>query len=147
MWIRDGWSVFFGLISLVTVVTLIAPAAFGLQNFTQWGGMYDDHWCNVDLYSGNPKTTPKAELKHQLIVSGGNGHRVYSAPAHNRLTCTVWAKTLCGTEMDKGSWKVMWVVPMLQSQKYLGTRNPCDLNLPPETADWFFTVPKNAKEK
>jgi hypothetical protein len=143
MWIRDGWSVFFGLVSVTMFVTLVAPAAFGLQNFTQWGGMYDDHWCNVDLYSADPKAKG---VQHVMVTAGGDGRRVYSAPAHNRMTCTVWAHTLCGTKTAAG-WTVEWASPLLQSQKYLGTRNLCDLELPPETADWFFLVPKDGEKK
>ena len=145
MWIRDGWSVFFALISLAMVVTLVAPAAFGFQNFTQWGGMYDDHWCNVDLYSADPAKAPKGELKHKQVTAGGDGRRVYSAPAHNRMTCLVWARTLCNKPVD--NWKAEWVSPMLQSQKYLAKVNACDIQLPSETESWFIVLPdKNAKK-
>jgi hypothetical protein len=53
-WLRDGWFLFSVCFSAAIFVTLVLPAPFGLQNFTQWGAMYDDRWCTVHQFESNP---------------------------------------------------------------------------------------------
>ncbi len=134
-WFSDGWSIFFTAISVTIFVTFTAPALFGLQNYTQWGGMYDDHWCHAQVYTVDPYKNPGA--KRDEITAGDMGQpRVYSAPSHNRLTCLVWVKTFCG-QRSKDGWLIGWVEPKLQSQLYLGPRNACTISLP-GTERWYF---------
>lgn len=139
-WFRDGWSVFFALLSVVIFVTLTAPALFGLQNFTQWGGMYDDHWCHAEIYSSNP-FLPGAKPKQVRITAGQIDRRVFSAPAHNQMTCAVWVRQFCGQKMDDG-WEAVWVSPMVRGELFLEEKNVCDLASLSATNSWFFHAPK-----
>ena len=132
--VSDGWSNFFAIVLVAVTVTLVMPALFGLQNFTQWGGMYDDHWCNAKVYAENPYEFPNT--KSEQVTAGMGEPRVYSTPGHNRMTCLVWVRTLCKTKAKDG-WTITWVEPKLQSQFFLGEENACDLSLP-GTERWFF---------
>lgn len=112
----------------------VVPPVFGLQNFVQWGAMYDDRWCSVHQYESNPHVEGN-DPRHEMIVVGRDTARVYSAPTHNRVSCLAWARTRCGS-VTKEKWDVTWVEPELQGQRYLGERNACDGDMP-ELRYWF----------
>lgn len=134
-WISDGWSWFFAAVAVTMFMTMTAPALFGFQNFTQWGGMYDDHWCHAEVYSDDPRISPPP--LHDEMTAGDMGQpRVYSAPSHNRMTCLVWVRTLCG-QKSKDGWIITWIEPKLQSELYLGKKNACSMWLP-GTERWYF---------
>lgn len=116
-------------------VCFVTPAFFGLQNSTQWGGMYDNHWCHAELFSRDPGVHQSKQPLRRRIVTAGYTSRVYSSPAHNRMTCLVWSRTYCGKK-DPNGWAIAWVNPVLQAQEYINGANACDLDLP-GTEDWF----------
>ena len=130
---RNVWSVFFGIFTVLILVTFVFPASFGMQSFTQWGGMYDDHWCNVDLYSSDPQSTPADTLRHEFRAAGRGHTFVYSIPTHNMHSCMVWAHTLCGRTTADG-WIISWISPMFQGVHYVDPVNLCAVSLPD---DWF----------
>lgn len=132
-WFRDGWFLFFAFISAVMVVTLVMPAAVGLQNFTQWGGMYDDHWCVINAYDKNPHAY--SDAKH-VQFSIGDGRRVFSSPAHNRKSCVAAVQIFCGQPSTEG-WTMAWIEPTLKTERFLGEQNACDPALP-VIRHWFF---------
>ncbi len=134
-WLHDGWFLFFAFISVVMSVTFVAPAAFGLQNFTQWGGMYDDHWCIVNAYDANPHDNPNAR---SYQVSIGDGRRVFSSPAHNRKSCLSAVQIFCGLPSTEG-WIMSWIEPTLKGEKFLGELNACDPNMT-TIPHWFFNA-------
>ncbi len=140
-WFRDGWSVFFALISAVIFVSLAAPALFGLQNFTQWGGMYDEHWCHADIYSSDPFDVKKPKPKQIRITAGAENRRVFSAPAHNQMSCAVWVRQFCGEKMKDG-WTAAWVSPMLRGISFFEKQNACDITSLDSTDTWYFHAPK-----
>jgi len=121
-WLRDGWFLFSSGIAVVITVFFVLPPFFGLQNFVQWGGMYDDRWCTVALYDNNPHDFPDAQS--ETVVPGSDVHRVYSAAMHNRQTCYALARTRCGTT-SKAGWVVAWVEPEFQRVRLTGTVDVC----------------------
>jgi len=139
-WFRDGWSVFFALVSLVIFVTLAAPAFFGLQNFTQWGGMYNEHWCHADIYDADP-FQKEAKPVYVRITAGVDARRVFSSPAHNQLSCTVWVRQFCDEKMKDG-WKAVWISPMLRGVAFLEKQNACAISSLDSTDSWYFHAPK-----
>lgn len=134
-WISDGWSWFFASIAIAIFVTLTAPALFGLQNFTQWGGMYDDHWCHAEAYSSSPYHSPSPAFE-ELTAGNMGKSRVYSAPSHNKLSCLAWVKTLCGQKATDG-WTIEWVEAKLKGELFLEKNNACDISLPGGDR-WYF---------
>ncbi len=133
---RSAWSVFFTIFTVLIVTTLMLPGVLGMQSFTQWGGMYDDHWCTADLYSENPNGAPADRLRHEYVAVGdGVAPRVYSVPSHNPQTCLMWLKMLCGKPSKEG-WIIRWVRPVFQKNPYLDPQNACDV--PTDTSlEWF----------
>lgn len=135
------WSVFcIGMTALLTVGLMI-PRYFGLQNFTQWAGMYVDGWCGVDMYSANPFANPlPPDLQHETVLAGGvHTTNVFDPPQFNEQTCVVWAKTRCNRPSPEGKWHVAYVVPSLKKKQFLGKTNICDL--PIEADSWFDFTP------
>ena len=136
-----GWtigiaSVFFGLVSVIILVAFVMPAAFGLQNFNQWGGMYDDHWCHVEVYSDSPHAVTGSELSFELENAGETQTKwVYTTPMHNQGTCLMWAKTRCG-QQSNGGWAIRWVNAYMLETHFAGVDNICDMDLP-QASRWF----------
>lgn len=130
-WLRTGWTLFFALMSASTLVFFVIPFAFGLQHFNQWGGMYDDRWCHADFYSGDPVA---AGTQKETVNAGEyKTKRVYSAPAHNQLTCLLWAQAQCGTKSNAG-WTIVSAHPYLRGKRFPG--DACSFALP-KTSFWF----------
>ena len=136
----DGWSIFFGLVTITIFVAFAAPAAFGLQNFNQWGGMYIDRWCHADFYSASPHLVTGALLLHEYQNAGESTTRwVYTTPMHNQATCLLWTRSRCG-RTTKGGWTIAWASPSMNGNALAGVGNVCDL---PgfEASSWFPHAP------
>lgn len=134
------WYIFFGAISFIIVSTMMIPSVFGLQSFTQWGGMYTDSWCNATVYSGHPED-PGVQSKWFTVAKDQTTVAVWSSPMHNQTTCAMWFReVLCGRTVPEG-WKVVWVKPNYKHQEYMGDNNACDIKLELH-APWF----RNAQE-
>lgn len=131
------WDIFFTSITVIVVVTLMIPAAFGLQNFTQWGGMYTNSWCSVWVYQSSPYVVGSENIPKERQVAGmTDGSRfVWYGNQHNEQTCALWARTRCGRASAAG-WTIHWVVPVFKEKFFLGQGNACDVQ-PPNSFDWF----------
>lgn len=96
----NRWDFFLGLCALVIVTCMMVPRAFGLQYFSQWGGMYTDGWCAAEL--GGTLVT-SGELNRQTgamerILAGdtSRGGLVWFPPMHREETCIAWVRSWCG---------------------------------------------------
>lgn len=131
-----SWPVFFCIIAVMIAVVLAVPAAFGLQNFNQWGGMYDDHWCYVDMYSDNPHVVTGALLKFETQSAGDTGtSRVYSGPMANESTCLAWTLSRCGKK-SQGGWIIRYADPYLKKHHFMEGQNACDVPRP--SLPWYI---------
>ncbi len=131
-----GWSIFFGLTTVTIFVAFAAPAAFGLQNFNQWGGMYIDRWCHVDLASADPKLVTGSLLLRESQNAGEAGTRsVFTVPMHNHTTCLMWAASQCGGKAQ-GGWTIAWITASMNKQPLVQGVNICALPLP-QASLWF----------
>lgn len=131
------WSVFFLVVCTAIVTTMMLPAVFGMELFTQWGAMYTDSWCSVRVYDGDPL---KPET-HTMNVTAGitDTSPVWSAPMHNEETCTMYARNiLCGQKSTEG-WTIVWARPFFKGKYFLDPQNVCDLTL--GSYEWFSPVP------
>lgn len=128
------WSVCFAMVTVVIVTCMMLPQYFGMMKFTQWGAMYTDSWCRVDISSGKPGDDGvQSDVVTASTVGPG---AVFSAPMHNYQSCLMWARMVqCGRVMPDG-WTVAWARPFFKGQYFLGEDNVCDLPLDPD-AEWF----------
>lgn len=132
------WSVFFSIITMVIVTTMVVPRVFGLQSFTQWGGMYVNGWCTALLSSDAPWA---AGVQTESVTAGTTRTSpVWSAPQYNLGTCALWARSLCDKRSHAG-WQVKWARPYFRDSYFLGSHvNVCAVPLPPDYS-WFSDVP------
>lgn len=129
------WSVCFGVVAGTIVAAMMLPGFFGLQKFTQWGAMYTDSWCRMDVYSANPNGGDDVKSEWVQASTVGPG-AVFSAPMHNFMSCLMWArKVQCGRVTQDG-WKVTWVSPEFKGKHFFDPQNACDVPLDP-SAEWF----------
>ena len=96
-----AWHAFFGLVTATIVATMVMPGAFGLQGYTQWGGMYEDGWCYVRVARMPAELDPAAET----FEVREDQHDVWYTPMHNPASCVAWARSWCGNEAPNG-WMV-----------------------------------------
>jgi hypothetical protein len=131
------YPLFFSVLSLLIVITLIIPAPFGLQNYNQWGGMYDEHWCQIDAYSRNPHDQASVVPLQSATEYAGftNTRRVYSGPMNNERTCFEWAKSRCGKQVEKG-FLINFIIVSLKGRKFLNEQNICTM-IDPNAFPWF----------
>lgn len=133
------WSLFFLGVSAAVVAAMMLPTLFGLEKYTQWGGMYTDSWCRTWVYSGDPNTG--GPVSSELVVASTVGPPpVFSASMHNHAICAMWARTVQCGRVTKAGWTVRWVSPELKGVRFLGPRNACDIPLDPH-AEWFRPQP------
>jgi hypothetical protein len=128
------WHFFFGAVFALIVVTMVIPHAVGLENFTQWGGMYIDGWCHVDLTSA-PQADGQTLMTKVLAGSNPPSRLVWFSPMHNTDSCIAWAHSWCGRPSPEG-WTVGGAFPFYRQQFVLGSQNVCDLPHQ-STFDWF----------
>lgn len=117
---------------------MAAPPLFGLQNFTQWGGMYTNNWCTVQLGDSNPIDNPAAKTE-DVLAGKVTTRYVWSYPMHNATSCLVWGRKYCGRTATAG-WTVTWVRPYFKGTYYMDPNNACDLPLPVSYSTWFPDV-------
>lgn len=129
------WSLSFAAISISIVLFMMLPGIFGFQKFTQWGGMYTDSWCRVDVYAGNPHTESGVPMESVIASTVGPG-AVYSAPMHNFETCLMWSRRVQCGRVTKDGWTVRWARPYFKKQYYIDPLNACDLQVQPGL-EWF----------
>lgn len=96
-----AWHAFFGLVSVVIIVTMMLPHAFGLEGYTQWGGMYVDGWCNVVISRERLEDVPDAET-YEIRE---DQHNVWYTPMHSPRSCVAWARSWC-TNVAPNGWTV-----------------------------------------
>jgi len=130
---------FFFVVVVIIVVTMMLPGIFGLQHFTQWGGMYTNSWCKVQIADKDPLLHTDARSEH--IMAGLVTRSVWSFPMHNEESCVVWSRRYCGKQAKDG-WTITWVRPHYKNEYFLDPNNACDLALPASTAIWFTDVSK-----
>ena len=134
------WNLFFCIVSILIVTTLIVPHLFGLQNFTQWGGMYTDGWCSLSLASDAVSNfaDPPVHVKTKQM-QGSTTPIVWYAPMQSEETCIAWAQSHCDRVQEEG-----WAARMISvyfRQKYLFEgKNVCAM---PRLYEGWFVQPKN----
>ncbi len=129
-----GWSIFFAVIVVIIVTTLMLPAVFGFQKFTQWGGMFTDSWCVVQAYSDNPHTNPQA-FHEEVIASLVGPPITWSPPLHNHMSCLMWAKQVQCGRVTKDGWTVKWADPVFKHVSYYAPGNACDVS--DQSGEWY----------
>ena len=96
------WQIFFGFVTAVIVATMVMPNAFGLEGYTQWGGMYVDGWCNVitaPVSLSDDPGSPTYEIREDQ-------HNVWFTPMHSPRSCVAWARSWCGQTSPAG-WEIV----------------------------------------
>ncbi|MEQ1849874.1 MAG: hypothetical protein ABL890_04780 [Candidatus Peribacteraceae bacterium] len=133
-------SWFFLFVCVAIVTTMMVPAAFGLQHFTQWGGMYSNSWCRIQIADRDPLTESDAQVAE--VTAGFVTQAVWSYPMHNRSTCAVWGRKYCGKPSPQGGWTVEWVRPYFKDEYYMDPENVCTVPMPASYSSWFQDVTK-----
>jgi len=131
------WPGFFMFLAVIIPTTMIVPQFFGLQNFTQWGGMYTSGWCTAHLFSeavSEPsKRPPKGVLRDRM--DSPTTQPAFGATMHSRETCIAWGRSFCDRPSHEG-WIAQAVYPNFRKSYPLGNTNVCDL--PPDSSlAWF----------
>lgn len=132
-----SWSTFFAFVAIIIPTTMIAPQVFGLQNFTQWGGMYTDGWCTAHLASApiDPSVaTPQGTFVEQKQAP--TTRPVWYASMHNVETCTAWVRSYCGRISSDGTWIVQAAYPYFRLEFLHEKQNVCAF--PPSLSDAWF---------
>lgn len=96
------WHPFFGFVSVVIVTTMMLPQVFGMQHFTQWGGMYVDGWCSAVVAPVSLLDKPGGET-YEIRENDKN---VWYTPMHNEESCVAWVRSHCGIVAPPG-WKAV----------------------------------------
>lgn len=97
-----GWHLFFGFVTATIIATMMAPGVFGLEGYTQWGGMYVDGWCNVITAPVSLSDDPGAPT-HEIRE---DQHNVWFTPMHSPRSCVAWARSWCGQPSPLG-WTIV----------------------------------------
>lgn len=126
-----SWNPFFATVSIVIVTTMILPSAFGMQQFTQWGGMYVDGWCNVVVSPQSLLDDPKAET----FEIREDQHNVWFTPMHNEESCIAWAHSHCGTTAPPG-WTIVSAYAYFRSHYLVNDADICALE-PRPSFQWY----------
>jgi hypothetical protein len=131
------YPIFFCAMSILITITLIIPAPFGLQNYNQWGGMYDEHWCQIDASSRDPHDQSSSIPLQSATEYAGftNTRRVYSGPMNNERTCFEWAKSRCGKQSNS-KFSIQFIIVSLKGRKFLNEQNICTM-IDPNAFPWF----------
>lgn len=113
------------------------PQLFGMHNFVQWGGMYVNRRCSVQL-SGVDLETGGGERRR---VARPFNPPVFYYPMHNRETCVAWARLhYCGKTISYDSkllrFRIAEVYPELAWRLIFRDENVCS-RPPDETLKWF----------
>ncbi|MBI1812495.1 hypothetical protein HY285_00945 [Candidatus Peregrinibacteria bacterium] len=131
----DRWSLFFGLVSVIIVVTMMVPRLFGLHQSTQWGGMYVDGWCSL-LVTAAPLESPYQSTTTVATARVTEDDRpVWYTPMHTEESCIGWAHSFCGTPSSKG-WPIVAAYAYLQGTYLLDGANICTLPFQP-SFQWY----------
>lgn len=80
---------------------MLAPGAFGLEGYTQWGGMYVDGWCSVMV----SQTPLDIDANAETFEIREDQQDVWYTPMHSPRSCVAWARSWCGHTAPNG-WTV-----------------------------------------
>lgn len=125
------WNPFFGFVSVTIVATMMAPEAFGMQRFTQWGGMYVDGWCNVVVAPASLLDEPGVET-YEIREDQNN---VWFTPMHNEESCIALARSYCGT-MSPPGWAIVSAYAYFRSAYLASDADICALD-PRPSFRWY----------
>jgi hypothetical protein len=134
--VHTRWEIFFGFVCVMIVVTMMAPGLFGLVAFTQWGGMYTDGWCSVQV-----RTVPVDDLNAVPAdrtdrIQAPRSRAVWSSPMHNTESCIRWGQSLCGISVpDTPELIVREAWPFFRNRWPLDTTDVC--TLPRPSIPWY----------
>ena len=130
------WNLFFGTVSVLIITTLIVPHFFGLQNFTQWGGMYTDGWCSIFIASEETRNfaDPPSHVKTKHI-QGPSTSIVWYAPMQSEETCIAWAQSHCNTVQEEG-WSARAISAYFRQRYLFEGKNVCAMTKMYE--GWFI---------
>jgi hypothetical protein len=134
-----SWSVFFGTVTAIIVMTMALPDLFGFVRIAQWGGMYTDGWCQ-----GTVKTIARDDaskhIDHGFTVSNIPAVRaVWYAPQFTDETCVAWVQRQCGTARLFGE-TVVEAYAMRRHQWLEHSHDLCSIP-PVASAAWFPSNP------
>ncbi len=116
------WNLFFGFVAIAIMTTMMAPNVFGMQQFTQWGGMYVDGWCILRASKVSLLDEPGAPT----LEIREDSHNVWFTPMHNEESCLAWAHSFCGTVSSEG-WTIVSAYVYFRSHYLLDDADVCAL--------------------
>ncbi len=135
-----SWDIYFGSMTAAIVALVMVPGLFGLNTFIQWGGMYVDAWCIVDLYSEDPTQHPEALHEQQRAYALDLSDHDWGTPQFSKESCVHWSQQRCGERASAG-WTIAWVIPGLRNKPVLDAKtNVCALRFPDQSR-WFSHAP------
>lgn len=123
------------------MVTMMMPAVFGLQEFTQWGGMYIDGWCSATIMTEefDPEGTlpPGSTIKTGSVMAGDTKRlrMTWFSPMQSTQTCAAWAHSWCG-KMGPQGWVVKASYPYFRKKFITDKQNVCAYSNHPSFR-WF----------
>lgn len=124
------WPVFFGGIMGVIVVAFVIPQAFGMHDFTQWGGLFVDRPCVVHLADTHPRDGSPLRTGTALRSDADVGVW-WHVPKHTARTCLSRAVSMCGEHAPGEGWIVRSAAAFWNDQP-VTTTDACDLSpMPP----------------
>jgi hypothetical protein len=133
---------FFGACLLVIVTCFMVPRMFGLQFFTQWGGMYTDGWCSVeasDVRTATAEERGKGGVTERILAGDiATWKLVWFPPMHRADTCVAWAHSWCGKKSPKGM-TIVSTFPYYRGQFLADGLDVCQLR--PDPAFRWFSRP------
>jgi hypothetical protein len=84
------WRRMFLGAGILLITTMMLPEAFGLQSFTQWGGMYANRHCQVRFTGTHREIDDQGRL--QTWAGTPKTFPAWFVPMHNEETCVAWAR-------------------------------------------------------
>lgn len=105
------WRGLFLTAALLVVITMMMPKVFGLQGFTQWGGMYVDRQCVV-RFTGSHREYDTYGLP-QTWAHSPKTFPAWFRPMHNQQTCVAWARQhFCALDTVNSVYVTMFGQPL-----------------------------------
>lgn len=136
------WDIFLGICVVAVVTCLMIPRFFGLQYFTQWGGMYTDGWCSVeasDVRAATAEERGRGGRTERVLAGDLQSWRlVWFPPMHRAETCVAWARSWCGKTSPKGM-PIVSVFPYFRREFLSKGLDVCQL--PSNPSFRWFTRP------
>ena len=119
------WDFFLGFMAFAIVACFMLPRLFGFQYFTQWGGMYTDGWCSVEVSAeSRPSADERGTTERILAGDIATWRLVWFPPMHRADTCVAWARSYCGKTSPKGI-TIQSVFPYYRGKFLAGGKDIC----------------------